>query len=243
MYREKYEYWLNSPYIDEKEKLELKNIDDEREIEDRFYKDLEFGTGGLRGIIGLGTNRMNVYTVGKATEGLSQYLINKYKKDISVAIAYDCRIMSREFAQTAACNLCANGIKVNLFKTLHPTPMLSYAVRTLNCKAGIVITASHNPKQYNGYKVYGEDGGQITDASANEILSSIENIDDFSKIKHIDMKEAENKKLLNMIEDELDTSYIEKVKKSGYKKRTCRFSCQRFKSDIYAASRYWKYSG
>ncbi|MCI1967832.1 phospho-sugar mutase [Clostridium luticellarii] len=212
MYREKYEYWLNSPYIDEKEKLELKNIDDEREIEDRFYKDLEFGTGGLRGIIGLGTNRMNVYTVGKATEGLSQYLINKYKKDISVAIAYDCRIMSREFAQTAACNLCANGIKVNLFKTLHPTPMLSYAVRTLNCKAGIVITASHNPKQYNGYKVYGEDGGQITDASANEILSSIENIDDFSKIKHIDMKEAENKKLLNMIEDELDTSYIEKVK-------------------------------
>ncbi|MCI1944336.1 MAG: phospho-sugar mutase [Clostridium luticellarii] len=212
MYREKYEYWLNSPYIDEKEKLELKNIDDEREIEDRFYKDLEFGTGGLRGIIGLGTNRMNVYTVGKATEGLSQYLINKYKKDISVAIAYDCRIMSMEFAQTAACNLCANGIKVNLFKTLHPTPMLSYAVRTLNCKAGIVITASHNPKQYNGYKVYGEDGGQITDASANEILSSIENIDDFSKIKHIDMKEAENKKLLNMIEDELDTSYIEKVK-------------------------------
>ncbi|MHC6180712.1 phospho-sugar mutase [Clostridium sp. JNZ X4-2] len=212
MYREKYEYWLNSPYIDEGEKSELKDITDEKEIEDRFYKDLEFGTGGLRGLIGLGTNRMNVHTVGKATEGLSEYLVKKYKKGISVAIAYDCRIMSKEFAQTAACNLCANGITVNLFKTLHPTPMLSYAVRKLECKAGIVITASHNPKQYNGYKVYGEDGGQITDTSANEILSNIESIQDFSEIKYMSMEEGENKKLLHIIEEKIDTSYIEKVK-------------------------------
>lgn len=212
MYREKYEYWLNSPYIDEKGKSELKNIDDEKEIEDRFYKDLEFGTGGLRGIIGMGTNRMNIYTVGKATEGLSRYLIKKYRGDISVAIAYDCRIMSKEFAQTAACNLCANGIEVQLFKTLHPTPMLSYAVRKLKCKAGIVITASHNPKQYNGYKVYGEDGGQITDAWANEIFLSIEDIKSFSEVRHISMDEAVDRNLLHIIGEEIDTSYIEKVK-------------------------------
>lgn len=229
IYRKKYEYWINSPYIDEKGKFELKNINDEREIEDRFYKDLEFGTGGLRGIIGLGTNRMNIYTVGKATEGLSKYLIKKYKKDISVAIAYDCRIMSREFAQTAACNLCANGIKVNLFKTLHPTPMLSYAVRELKCKAGIVITASHNPKQYNGYKVYGEDGGQITDDWANEILSNIESIEDFSEIKHISMDEAENRDLLHIIGEEIDTSYIEKVKNLVIRKEFVRSHAENLK--------------
>jgi phosphoglucomutase len=212
MYREKYEYWLNSPYVDEDGKTELKNIEDEREIEDRFYKDLEFGTGGLRGVIGIGSNRMNIYTVGKATEGLSKYLIKKYNTNISVCIAYDCRIMSKEFAQAAASNLCANGIEVNLFKTLHPTPMLSYAVRELKSKAGIVITASHNPKQYNGYKVYGEDGGQVTDDFANEILSCIESISDFSEIKHMDLKEAENKGILHMMGEDIDKSYIEKVK-------------------------------
>ncbi len=218
MYREKYEYWLNSPYIDEDGKVELKNIEDEKEIEDRFYKDLEFGTGGLRGIIGLGSNRMNIYTVGKATEGLSKYLTKKYNTNISVCIAYDCRIMSKEFAQAAASNLCANGIEVNLFKTLHPTPMLSYAVRELKSKAGIVITASHNPKQYNGYKVYGEDGGQVTDDFANAILGFIESINDFSEIKCMDLKEAENKGILHMLGDDIDKSYIEKVKNLAIRK-------------------------
>ncbi|QXE18510.1 phospho-sugar mutase [Clostridium sp. 001] len=218
MYREKYEYWLSSPYVDDDGKIELKNIEDEKEIEDRFYKDLEFGTGGLRGVIGIGTNRMNIYTVGKATEGLSKYLIKKYNTNISVCIAYDCRIMSKEFAQAAASNLCANGIEVNLFKTLHPTPMLSYAVRELKSKAGVVITASHNPKQYNGYKVYGEDGGQVTDDFANEILSCIESISDFSEIKHMDLKEAENKGILHMLGENIDKSYIEKVKNLAIRK-------------------------
>ncbi|OAA84744.1 phospho-sugar mutase [Clostridium ljungdahlii] len=218
MYREKYEYWLSSPYVDQDGKMELKNIEDEKEIEDRFYKDLEFGTGGLRGVIGIGTNRMNIYTVGKATEGLSKYLIKKYNTNISVCIAYDCRIMSKEFAEAAASNLCANGIEVNLFKTLHPTPMLSYAVRELKSKAGIVITASHNPKQYNGYKVYGEDGGQVTDDFANAILSCIESISDFSEIKHMDLKEAENEGILNMLGEDIDKSYIEKVKSLAIRK-------------------------
>ncbi|WP_368489966.1 phospho-sugar mutase [Clostridium sp. BJN0013] len=212
MYREKYEFWLNSSYLNNEEKLELKNIKDEKEIEDRFYKELEFGTGGLRGIIGLGTNRMNIHTVGKTTEGLSRYLIETYGNNISVAIAYDCRIMSKEFARAAASNLCANGIIVNLFGTLHPTPMLSYAVRELKCKAGIVITASHNPKNYNGYKVYGEDGGQVTDKIANKILNYINNIKDFSEIKRMDIKEAENRKIFRVIGEDIDRSYIEKVK-------------------------------
>ncbi|AZV58183.1 phospho-sugar mutase [Clostridium sp. AWRP] len=218
MYREKYEYWLSSPYVDDDGKIELKNIEDEKEIEDRFYKDLEFGTGGLRGVIGIGSNRMNIYTVGKATEGLSKYLIKKYNTNISVCIAYDCRIMSKEFAQAAASNLCANGIEVNLFKTLHPTPMLSYAVRELKSKAGIVITASHNPKQYNGYKVYGEDGGQVTDDFANKILSCIESISDFSEIKHMDLKEAESKGILHMLGEDIDKSYIDKVKNLAIRK-------------------------
>lgn len=212
MYREKYDFWLKSPYLGDGEKLELENIKDEKEIEDRFYKDLEFGTGGLRGIIGLGTNRMNIHTVGKTTEGLSRYLKESYKKDISVAIAYDCRIMSEEFAKAAASNLCANGIVVNIFSTLHPTPMLSYAVRELKCKAGIVITASHNPKEYNGYKVYGEDGGQVTDKDANGILSCINSVKDFSEIRHMDIKEARDRKILNIIGEDIDSSYIKRVK-------------------------------
>jgi phosphoglucomutase len=155
LYKEKYNLWLNSKFLDENSKRELASIKEEKEIEDRFYKDLEFGTGGLRGIIGIGTNRMNIYTVGKTTKGLANYLLKKYKnqENISVSIAYDSRIMSKEFAQTAALILCFDGIKVNLFESLRPTPMLSYAVRHLKSKAGIVITASHNPKEYNGYKV------------------------------------------------------------------------------------------
>lgn len=218
MYREKYEFWLNSSYLNDEEKLELKNIGDEKEIEDRFYKDLEFGTGGLRGVIGLGTNRMNIHTIGKTTEGLSRYLIETYGSGISAAIAYDCRIMSEEFAKAAAANLCANGITVNLFGTLHPTPMLSYAVRELKCKAGIVITASHNPKNYNGYKVYGEDGGQVTDKIANKILGYINDVDDFSKVKRMDIKEAENRKFLNIIGEDIDKPYIERVKQMVIRK-------------------------
>jgi phosphoglucomutase len=218
LYKDKYDLWLNSQFVDETAKKELRDINDEAEIEDRFYKDLEFGTGGLRGIIGIGSNRMNIYTVGKVTQGLAEYLLNKYKEDISVSIAYDSRIMSKEFAEAAAANLCANGIKVNLFESLRPTPMLSYTVRHLKSKAGIVITASHNPKQYNGYKVYGEDGGQVTDKDANEILSSIERIDDFSKIKTMDYNTAKEKGLLNIIGEEVDKSYIEKVKALSIRK-------------------------
>lgn len=144
-YKERYNLWINSNEIDDATKEELKSIKDEKELEDRFYKELEFGTGGLRGVIGAGSNRMNIYTVGKATQGLAQYLLNTYNKnDISVSIAYDSRIMSKEFAETAASVLCANNIKVNLFESLRPTPMLSYTVRALKSKAGIVITASHN---------------------------------------------------------------------------------------------------
>lgn len=211
-YREKYELWISSKKVDVKTKEELKNVKDEKELEDRFYKELEFGTGGLRGIIGAGSNRMNQYTVGKATQGLAKYLLNTYKNDNSVSIAYDSRNMSREFAETAACVFCANGIKVNLFESLRPTPMLSYAVRHLKSKAGIVITASHNPKQYNGYKVYGEDGGQVTDKVAEEILNYINEVDNFTKINSINIDDANKKGLLNIISEEVDNSYVKRVK-------------------------------
>lgn len=211
-YRQKYELWISSKKIDAKTKEELMNITDEKELEDRFYKDLEFGTGGLRGIIAAGSNRMNVYTVGKATQGLANYLLNVYKNDISVSIAYDSRIMSKEFAETAALVLCGNGIKVNLFDSLRPTPMLSYAVKELKSKAGIVITASHNPKIYNGYKVYGEDGGQVTDEAAKEILYYINDIDNFNKVKSISFEDAVKREHLNIIGDEVDKSYFERVK-------------------------------
>ncbi len=211
-FREKYDLWVNSSIVDEQTKEELRNIEDDNELEDRFYKDLEFGTGGLRGIIGAGSNRMNIYTVGKATQGLAEYVLNTYKEECSVSIAHDSRNMSKEFAETAALVFCANGIKVNLFESLRPTPMLSYTVRHLKSKAGIVITASHNPKQYNGYKVYGEDGGQVTDKAAAETLSYITSIDDFSKIKKISIEEAVNKGLLNIIGEQVDRTYIDRVK-------------------------------
>jgi phosphoglucomutase len=212
LYKEKYNVWLNSEFLDEVSKTELKNVKSEKEMEDRFYKDLEFGTGGLRGIIGIGSNRMNIYTVGKTTEGLAEYLLDRYKKDISVSIAYDSRIMSKEFAEAAASTLCANGIKVYLFESLRATPMLSYTVRHFKSKAGIVITASHNPKEYNGYKVYGEDGGQVTDESAKEIFSFIQGINDFHKIKNMNIEEASQKGLLNIIGEEVDKEYISRVK-------------------------------
>ena len=211
MYKEKYNEWINSDIINEEIKNELRNIKDEKEIEDRFYKDLDFGTGGLRGIIGAGNNRMNVYTVSKATQGFANYL-NESFENPSVAVAYDSRNMSKEFATAAALTLCANGVKVFLYESLRPTPVLSFAVRHLNCKGGIVVTASHNPKQYNGYKVYDEFGGQVTDEKANKIISLVNDVKDFSMIKNMSEEEALNKDLLVYIGEDVDKAYIDEVK-------------------------------
>ena len=210
-YKEKYNTWINSDIIDEVTKNELKGISEDKEIEDRFYKDLDFGTGGLRGEIGAGSNRMNVYTVAQATQGFANYLNDSFK-DPSVAIAYDSRNMSKEFASAAALTLCANNVKVYLYESLRPTPVLSYTVRELKCSGGIVVTASHNPKIYNGYKVYDEFGGQVTDEKANIIIDCVNAIDDFSKIKNIDEKIALEKGLLTYIGEDLDKLYYEKVK-------------------------------
>ncbi|MPQ43374.1 phospho-sugar mutase [Clostridium tarantellae] len=217
-YVEKYNEWLDLDVISNEIKDELKSIKDEKEIEDRFYKELDFGTGGLRGEIGAGTNRINVYTVGKATQGFANYLNNEYKGDKAVAIAYDSRNMSKEFAKAAALTLGANGIKVYLFESLRPTPELSFAVRELKCKGGIVITASHNPKQYNGYKVYGEDGCQVTDAPAKEIITYVNNITDYKNIKTMDEEEALEKGLLIYIGEDIDKAYIETLKKVTIRK-------------------------
>ena len=211
MYKEKYESWLNSNIISEEIKEELRNIKDDKEIEDRFYKDLEFGTGGLRGIIGAGTNRMNIYTVSQATQGFANYL-NENFQDPKVAIAYDSRNMSKEFAKAAALTLCANGVKVFLYESLRPTPVLSFTVRHLNCEGGIVITASHNPSMYNGYKVYDEFGGQVTDLKANKIITAVSEVKNFESIKTITEGEATEKGLLNYIGEDVDKAYIEKVK-------------------------------
>ena len=171
-YQEKYTEWITSDYFDEKTKDELKALEgNEKEIEDRFYKDLEFGTGGLRGVIAAGTNRINIYTVRKATQGLANYIIKQNGQEKGVAIAYDSRIMSKEFADETALCMNANGIKAYVFESLRPTPELSFAVRKLGCIAGVVITASHNPREYNGYKVYWEDGAQITPPHDKNILS------------------------------------------------------------------------
>ncbi|OOM74345.1 phosphoglucomutase [Clostridium puniceum] len=210
-YKEKYNTWINSDIIDEATKSELRSISDEKEIEDRFYQDLDFGTGGLRGVIGAGSNRMNVYTVAQATQGFANYLNNSFK-DPSVAIAYDSRNMSKEFAKAAALTLCANDVKVYLYESLRPTPVLSYAVRELKCSGGIVVTASHNPKIYNGYKVYDEFGGQVTDEKANIIIDCVKAVDDFSKIKNIDEEIALEKGLLTYIGEDVDKLYYEKVK-------------------------------
>ena len=208
---QKYKEWINSKTISEEIKSELTSLKDEKEIEDRFYKELDFGTAGLRGIIGAGTNRMNTYTVSKATQGYAMYLNNNFENP-SVAIAYDSRNMSEDFAKATALTFVANGVKVYLFESLRPTPMLSFTVRELNCSGGVVITASHNPKQYNGYKVYGQDGGQITDEGVHEILSYINNIDIFEDVKTISEEEAMEKGLLQYIGEDIDKVYIEKVK-------------------------------
>jgi len=206
-YMDMYKRWLN---FDEDTKNELLNLD-EKEIKERFYKELEFGTGGLRGIIGAGTNRMNVYTVRKATQGLANYIKNKGIENASVAIAYDSRKFSDRFAKEAALVLNANGIKTYMYKELRPTPMLSFAVRYLKTTAGIVITASHNPKEYNGYKVYWSDGGQITEEHAEGILKEISKVD-YDDILTMDFEKAVDLGLFNYIDDEVETAYINLVK-------------------------------
>lgn len=210
-YKEKYNEWLNSKVISETIKEELRSITDEKEIEDRFYKELDFGTGGLRGVIGAGTNRMNVCTVSKATQGFANYL-NKNFEAPKVAIAYDSRNMSKEFAEAAALTLCANNVTVFLFESLRPTPMLSFTVRHLNCQGGIVITASHNPKIYNGYKVYDEFGGQVTDEKAGLIIGEVNSIVNYEDIKTIALEEALKDNLLEYIGEDVDKAYLEEVK-------------------------------
>ena len=212
-YKNKYQNWLNDTNIDAETKEELKSIKDEKEIEDRFYKDLEFGTAGLRGVIGNGSNRMNKYTVTKATQGLANYIVKNNGQDRGVAIAYDCRIMSEEFSEQTALCLNANGIKTYRFDSLRPTPELSYAVRKLGCIAGIVITASHNPPEYNGYKVYWEDGAQIVEPTDKEIINEVNNVTDFSSIKTISKEEAVSKGLYNVIGKDIDDQYIAELKK------------------------------
>lgn len=212
-YLEKYNEWCNSEIFDEETKKELRNITDENEIKDRFYKNLEFGTAGLRGIIGAGTNRMNKYTVTQATQGLANYIKKNGKESKGVAIAYDSRNMSEEFSKWTALCLNANGIKTYRFESLRPTPELSFAVRYLNCIAGIVITASHNPAEYNGYKVYWEDGAQIVSPVDKEIMAEVKAVTDFSKIKDISMEEAKEKCLYNEIGEDIDKVYIEELKK------------------------------
>ena len=212
-YLEKYNKWLENPDIDEETKEELLKIkDDEEEIKDRFYKDLEFGTAGLRGIVGNGTNRMNKYTVGKATQGLANYIIKNNMQERGVAIAYDCRNMSEEFSMLASLILNANGIKTYRFESLRPTPELSFTVRELNCISGIVITASHNPPKYNGYKVYWEDGAQISNPVDKGITDEVNKVERFSQIKKISIDEAKKSGLYNEIGKELDDKYINYLK-------------------------------
>ena len=213
-FQKKYEYWLADPYFDDETKAELKAIEGNKtEIEDRFYKDLEFGTGGLRGVIGAGSNRMNIYTVRKATQGLANYILKEGTQDKGVAIAYDCRRMSPEFADIAALCLNANGIKAYVFDALRPTPELSFALRELHCTAGIVVTASHNPPEYNGYKVYWEDGAQITSPRDTDIINEVAAVKEYSDAKTMDKDEAIKAGLYNVIGKEIDDKYMAELKK------------------------------
>ncbi len=215
-YMKVYEQWCTDPYFDDATKKELLAIkDDKAEIEDRFYRQLEFGTGGLRGVIGAGTNRMNIYTVRQATQGLANYIISQNGQSKGVAIAYDSRIMSKEFADEAALCLNANGIKAYVFPSLRPTPELSFSVRELHCISGIVITASHNPREYNGYKVYWEDGAQITPPHDKNILAEVAKVTEFSAVKTMDKDEAVKAGLYNVIGEDIDDKYMEQLKKQS----------------------------
>ena len=213
-YLNEYKKWCTSDVFDEETKKELINIkDNPEEIEDRFYKELEFGTAGLRGVIGAGTNRMNIYTVGKATQGLANYIIEKNGQNRGVAISYDSRKMSPEFSKETALILNANGIKTYIFDSLRPVPELSFAVRQLNCIAGVMITASHNPPKYNGYKVYWEDGAQIVPPVDKDIINEVNKIEDYGAIKKITEEEAKEKGLYNVIGKELDEKYMDTLEK------------------------------
>ena len=212
-YQESYNEWLENAYFDDKTKEELKGIaGNEKEIEERFYKELEFGTGGLRGIIGAGTNRMNIYTVRKASQGLANYIIKNNGQDKGVAIAYDCRSMSPEFADVTALCMAANGIKAYVFDALRPTPELSYALRELKCIAGVVVTASHNPPEYNGYKVYWEDGAQVSVPRDQEIIDEVNKVK-ITEARTMELEEAKAKGLYNVIGSEIDDKYIAELKK------------------------------
>ena len=211
---ETYQFWCEDSYFDENTKEELKAIaGDEKEIDDRFYTNLEFGTGGLRGVIGAGTNRMNIYTVRKATQGLANFILKENAQEKGVAIAFDSRRMSPEFSKEAALCLAANGIHAYLFESLRPTPMLSFALRKLGCTAGIVVTASHNPPEYNGYKVYWEDGAQVTAPKDTEIIDCVNAIEDFTTIRTMSEEEAKKAGLLTIIGKEIDDAYMEELKK------------------------------
>lgn len=212
-YLKEYQRWLESSEFDEQTKKELQEIkNDEKEIEDRFYKELEFGTAGLRGIIGAGTNRMNKYTVGKATQGLANYILEQGTQDKGVAISYDSRIMSKEFSMQTALILNANGIKTYLFENLRPVPELSFAVRELKCTAGIMITASHNPPKYNGYKVYWDDGSQIIAPRDKEIIAKVREVKEYSEIKETTKEDAIKNGLFHIIGTEMDDKYINTLK-------------------------------
>ena len=213
-YKERYQEWLSNPYFDADTKAELEGIkDDDNEIKERFYMDLEFGTAGLRGIIGAGTNRMNIYTVRKATQGLANYIIKNKSAEKGVAIAFDSRRMSPEFADEAALCLAANGIKAYVFESLRPTPELSYAVRKLSCIAGINITASHNPPEYNGYKVYWEDGAQITPPHDKGIMDEVKAVEDYTTMKTMSLDAAKEAGLYESIGAAIDDAYIAELKK------------------------------
>ncbi|MBQ6992742.1 MAG: phospho-sugar mutase [Clostridia bacterium] len=212
-YMERYQEWCNNPFFDDKTKEELKKIEGNiREIEDRFYKDLEFGTAGLRGVIGIGTNRMNKYTVAKATQGFANFIIKNNGQERGVAISYDSRNMSKEFSEYTALCFNANGIKTYVFENLSPVPELSFAVRELNCIAGVMITASHNPPEYNGYKVYWEDGAQVSSPKDKLIIEEVNNITDFSQAKTMNKEEAIKLGLYNTIGKEIDDKYINILK-------------------------------
>lgn len=213
-YMEEYKFWLENDYFDQKTKEELKGIEgNNSEIEDRFYKDLEFGTGGLRGVIGAGTNRMNIYTVRKATQGLANFIKKQGGEKKGVAIAYDSRFMSPEFADVAALCLAANGIKAYVFDELRPTPELSFALRTLGCISGIVVTASHNPPEYNGYKVYWEDGAQVTAPKDKEIIDEVKAVTDYADVLTMDKEAAMAAGLYQVIGSEIDDAYMVELKK------------------------------
>ena len=212
-YRQEYEKWCNDPYFDEQTREELKAIaGDDKEIEDRFYRTLEFGTAGLRGVIGAGTNRMNIYTVRQATQGLANYILAQGGQEKGVAIAHDSRLMADEFTDAAALCLAANGIKTYVFKSLRPVPELSFAVRTLGCIAGIVITASHNPREYNGYKVYWEDGAQVTPPHDTGIMAEVAKVTSFDMVKTMEKEKAQAEGLYQIISDDVDESYFAELR-------------------------------